>query len=149
MNPSDLLHGSDRLLEANNLYGSGAVHEKRHELQDAQKFYEEALAIYEEVFGTHHPTTGLVTRNLARVLKAQGKDAESALMEDLATEILSKRAADDDAAIPFGGSARFFSLIGFNHQADADDGEGRHRGAGIAGRSGASRRRRKHLVNRR
>ena len=118
MNPTDLLYGSDRLMEAHHLHGMAAVHERRNELQDAQRLYEEALAIYEEIFGTQHLTTGLATRNLARVLKELGKTAEAALMEDHANDILSRRgdADTDDEAATFGGSSGFFSLMGFDQR---------------------------------
>jgi hypothetical protein len=118
MNPADLLYGSDRLMEAHHLHGMAAVHEKRQELADAQRLYEEALAIYEEIFGTQHLTTGLATRNLARVLKALGKTAEAALMDDHANEILARRGEgnEDDEAATFGGSSGFFSLMGFDEK---------------------------------
>jgi hypothetical protein len=113
MNPAELFSGSDRLIEANHLNGLAAVHEKRQEFTDAERLYEEALAIYEEVFGTQHFTTALVTRNLARVLRVQGKTAEAALLEDHATDILSRRGDEDSAQkIPFGGSSGFFELLG-------------------------------------
>ena len=105
-------------MEAHHLHGMAAVHERRKELADAQRLYEEALAIYEEIFGTQHLTTGLATRNLARVLKALGKTAEAALMDDHANDILSRRGDGnkDDEAAAFGGSAGFFSLMGFDER---------------------------------
>jgi hypothetical protein len=113
MNPAELFSGSDRLIEANHLNGLAAVSEKRQEYADAERRYEEALAIYEEVFGTQHFTTALVTRNLARVLRIQGKTAEAALLEDHASDILSRRGDSDEAQkIPFGGSSGFFELLG-------------------------------------
>jgi hypothetical protein len=113
MNPAEIFSGSDRLVEANQLNGQAAVHEKRQEYNEAERLYEEALAIYEEVFGTQHFTTALVTRNLARVLRIQGKTAEAALLEDHASDILTRRAEGDDAQkSPFGGSSGFFELLG-------------------------------------
>jgi tetratricopeptide (TPR) repeat protein len=120
VNPSELVYGSDKIMEAHHLYGVGAVHEKKHELQEAQQSYEEALALYEEIFGTQHPTTGLVTRALARVLLAQGKHAEAALLEDLAADILSRR-NDGDTPEPFGGSSGFFSLMGWDNRSEETD----------------------------
>jgi hypothetical protein len=113
MNPAEIFSGSDRLDEANHLNGMAAVFEKRQEFVDAERLYEEALAMYEEIFGTQHFTTALVTRNLARVLRIQGKTAEAALLEDHASDILSKRAEGDDTQkVPFGGSSGFFELLG-------------------------------------
>ena len=114
MNPADLLYGSDKLIEANHLNGIAAVHEKRQEYVEAQRYYEEALAVYEEIFGTRHLTTALATRNLARVLRIQGKTAEAALMDDHADDILRKRGDAEDTTEPFGGSSGFFDLMGFD-----------------------------------
>lgn len=111
MDPAELFSGSDRLIEANHLNGMAAVYEKRQEYTDAERLYEEALALYEEIFGTQHLTTALVTRNLARVLRIQGKTAEASLLEDHASDILNRR-GEGDATIPFGGSAGFFELLG-------------------------------------
>ena len=119
MNPADLLYGSDKLIEANHLNGLAAVHEHRSEFVEAQRFYEEALAVYEEIFGTRHLTTALATRNLARVLRIQGKTAEAALMDDHANDILRKRGeGQGDASSPFGGSSGFFDLMGFDEFVD-------------------------------
>lgn len=113
MDPAEFFSGSDRLVEANDLNGMAAVHEKRQEYADAERIYEEALALYEEIFGTQHLTTALVTRNLARVLRVQGKIAEASLLEDHASDILSWRGdSDESKKIPFGGSAGFFELLG-------------------------------------
>jgi tetratricopeptide (TPR) repeat protein len=113
VNPAELFTGSDRLIEANHLNGMGAVLEKRQEFAEAERRYEEALAIYEEIFGQQHYTTAVVTRNLARVLRIQGKTAEASLLEDVATDILSRRGDTDEAKkTPFGGSAGFFELLG-------------------------------------
>jgi hypothetical protein len=90
-----------------------AVYEKREEYSDAERLYEEALAVYEEIFGTQHLTVALVTRNLARVLRIQGKIAEASLLDDHASDILTRRGDSDDAKkIPFGGSSGFFELLG-------------------------------------
>jgi hypothetical protein len=122
LNPSELLYGSDRLIEAHHLYGMGAVHEKRQEFNDAQRLYEEALAIYEEIFGTQHLTTALVTRNLARVLRVQGKIAEADLLEDHANDFFSRGGQEtDDNAVPFGGSSGFFSLLGMDNRLTVAD----------------------------
>jgi hypothetical protein len=119
LDPSELLHGSDRLIEANHLFGQGAVHERRHEFDEAQQLYEEALAMYEDIFGINHLTTALATRNLSRVLKAQGKDAEAALMEDHADDIIARRGKEADLdSTPFGGSSGFFSLLGMDRSAE-------------------------------
>lgn len=113
MDPAELFNGSDRLIEANHLNGMAAVHEKRQEYVDAERLYEEALTIYEELFGTRHLTTALATRNLARILRIQGKIAEASLLEDHASDILSRRADGDEAKnMPFGGSSGFFELLG-------------------------------------
>jgi len=113
LNPAELFSGSDRLIEANHLNGMAAVYEKRKDFDDASRLYEEALAIYEEVFGVEHFTTALVIRNLARVLRAKGEIAEASLLEDQATEILSKKRANSESGkIQFGGSSGFFELMG-------------------------------------
>ena len=114
VNPQEIVEGSDKLIEAGHLNGMGAVYEKRREFPDAERLYEEALAIYEEVFGTEHFTTALVIRNLARVLRIQGKTAEASLLEDQASDILTRRAQGGEAAAknPFGGSSGFFELMG-------------------------------------
>lgn len=114
VNPQEIVEGSDKLIEAGHLNGMGAVYEKRREFSDAERLYEEALAIYEEVFGTEHFTTALVIRNLARVLRIQGKTAEASLLEDQASDILTRRAEGGEAASknPFGGSSGFFELMG-------------------------------------
>jgi hypothetical protein len=113
LNPAELFSGSDKLIEANNLNGMAAVFEKRKDLDDAARLYEEALAIYEEVFGVEHFTTALVIRNLARVLRAKGDVAEASLLEDQATDILSRgREARESHKSPFGGSSGFFELMG-------------------------------------
>lgn len=113
MDPAELFSGSDRLIEANHLNGMAAVYERRQEYADAERLYEEALAIYEEIFGTQHLTTALVTRNLARVLRVQGKTAEAALLEDHASNILSQRGDSELVQkVPFGGSSGFFELLG-------------------------------------
>lgn len=113
MNHAELFSGSDRLIEANNLNGLGNVHEKRQEYSEAERFYEEALAAYEEIFGTRHLTVALVTRNLARVLRIQGKTAEASLLEDHAADILHKRGEASEEQIPtFGGSSGFFEMLG-------------------------------------
>lgn len=112
-NPFEIYTSNDKLIEANNLNGMGAVHEKRLEFDQAQRYYEEALSLYEEVFGQYHLTTALVSRNLARVMQAQGNAAEAAVLEDMAEDILKRR--EDDPAIhktPFGGSSAFFCLMG-------------------------------------
>ncbi len=116
LNPAEILYGSDKLVEANHLNGLAAVHEKRQEYTDAERLYEEALAVYEEIFGTRHLTTALATRNLARVLRIQGKTAEAALLDDHASDILSKRGSDDDLNTPFGGSSGFFDLMGIDER---------------------------------
>lgn len=112
MNPAELTQGSDRLIEANSLNGMAAVHEKRQEFEEAERLYEESLAIFEEIFGTQHLTTALVTRNLARILRIQGKTAEASLLDDHASDILSRRAEGGVIKSPFGGSAGFFELLG-------------------------------------
>jgi hypothetical protein len=117
LDPADLLYGSDKLVEAHHLNGMAAVHEKRRELTEAQRLYEEALAIYEEVFGSRHFTCALVARNLARVLRVQGKTAEASLLDDHAKDILSDRGDDKGMRSPFGGSAGFFDLMGFDDTA--------------------------------
>lgn len=111
MDPAELFSGSDRLIEANHLNGMAAVYEKRQEYNDAERLYEEALALYEEIFGTQHFTTALVTRNLARVLRIQGKTAEASLLEDHAADILNRR-GEGDPLTPLGGSSGFFELLG-------------------------------------
>lgn len=117
MNPAELIYGSDKLIEANHLNGMGAVHEKRREFTEAQRYYEEVLAIYEEIFGIRHLTTALAIRNLARVLRIEGKTAEATLLEDQATDILSRRGDGmEEASSPFGGSSGFFELMGFEEQ---------------------------------
>lgn len=121
MNPAELFSSSDRLHEANHLNGLAAVHEKRHEFSDAERLYEEALAMYEEVFGIEHFTTALATRNLARVLRIQGKTAEASLLEDHASDVLSRRGESSEIRKnPFGGSSGFFELMGFDSSADRD-----------------------------
>lgn len=113
LNPADLFSGSDKLIEANNLNGMAAVYEKRNDLDDAARLYEEALAIYEEIFGVEHFTTALVIRNLARVLRARGDTAEASLLEDQATDILSRRRESNETKkSQFGGSSGFFELMG-------------------------------------
>jgi hypothetical protein len=103
---------ANRLIEALNLNGLGAVSMRRGDFAESQRLYEEALAIYEEVFGTEHYTTALVTRNLARALDQQGKTAEASLLEDRATEILLRQQSNQEAYPPLGGSAGFFELMG-------------------------------------
>jgi len=121
VDPAELPSESGRLIEANNLNGMAAVHEKRQEYVEAERFYEEALAVYEEIYGTQHLTTAVATRNLARVLRVQGKIAEASLMEDHAADILSRRADPDEAPkMPFGGSSGFFELLGNYYTREPD-----------------------------
>jgi tetratricopeptide (TPR) repeat protein len=116
VNPAELFSGSDKLIEANHLNGMGAVFEKRRDFEDAARLYEEALAIYEEIFGIEHYTTALVIRNLARVLRAKGDIAEASLLEDQATDILSRRRESSESRKSlFGGSSGFFELMGTDY----------------------------------
>jgi tetratricopeptide (TPR) repeat protein len=117
-NPSELFGGSDKLIEANDLNGMGAVLEKRGEFNQAQRCYEQALALFEDIFGSEHLTTALVSRNLARVLREQGESAEAVVLEDMAAAILRRR-GDDSVAheTPFGGSSGFFHLLGWQRDA--------------------------------
>jgi tetratricopeptide (TPR) repeat protein len=122
VNPAELFSSSDRLHEANHLNRLAAVHEKRQEYSEAERLYEEALAMYEEIFGIEHFTTALATRNLARVLRVQGKTAEASLLEDHASDILSRRGESSEIRKnPFGGSSGFFELMGFDSSTGGEE----------------------------
>ncbi len=121
MNKVELASESEKLIEANNLNGTAAVHEKRAEYVEAERFYEEALAAYEEIYGPEHLTTAVATRNLARVLRVQGKTVEASLMEDHTTDILSRQAdSAETPKMPFGGSSGFFELLGNIYTREAE-----------------------------
>lgn len=124
MNQAEFFSSSDKLHEANHLNGLGAVHEKRQEYSEAERLYEEALAMYEDIFGTEHFTTALATRNLARVLRVQGKTAEACLLEDHAADVLSRRGDSPEIRKnPFGGSSGFFELMGSEYSLNAEESE--------------------------
>lgn len=123
MDPAQLPSGPDRLAKANHLAGLANGHEHRKEYVEAERYYEEALAIYEEIHGIQHPTTARATQNLARILRIQGKTAEASLMDDHAEDILTSRSSPNEAPkMPFGGSNGFFGLLGniYTHKPDRE-----------------------------
>lgn len=84
----------------------GYQYEQRHQFDNAEQCYEEALATLESVAGSSKELLAQTLRNLARVCKIQGKLAEAILLEDRAERL------DGGESRPLGGSGGFWALLG-------------------------------------
>lgn len=67
------------------LVSLAAVVEEQGRLEEAEQQLRQGVEMCQQVLGSHHPTTGLATRNLGMLLFQQGKwvEAEQALWRAL------------------------------------------------------------------
>jgi tetratricopeptide (TPR) repeat protein len=56
---------------------SGSESSERCKYEDAERFYNRALAIFEQALGADHPNVGIICNNLADLSVAQGKYAKA------------------------------------------------------------------------
>src|SRR5438045_1238368 len=76
---------SSDLKLATTLDNLGQLLQRRHRLEEAEKFHDEALAMYREKLPEGHPDIGIALHNLAALRVGQGnlKGAEALLAESL------------------------------------------------------------------
>lgn len=120
----------DKLTEAAHLTLAASDCEYRGNFEEAQRLYEESLAIYEDLLGLENPTTAKAIASVARACRALGKTAEASLLEDQAQSLMAQyRAGHQTDRSPFGGSSGFWELLGTQYNDstpynDSTDAEG-------------------------
>lgn len=113
----------DKLTEAARLTMAASDCEYHGSLEEAQRLYEEALVIYEDLLGLQNPTTAKTINNVARICRALGKTAEASMLEDQAQSILerySEGQVQPSERTLFGGSSGFWELLGHRSHSDGD-----------------------------
>jgi len=97
----------DKTKSLRNLNRRALKYELDGDFDMAERFLEQALEISEELYGTSHYRTGMVTLCLAKVSRLKGKRAEAAVLRERAESILSSGSLQPAP----GGSSGFWALL--------------------------------------